>query len=164
MGKRVIKDFIQFAIANEQKAAELYEKYSEIVEPDSTKGLLKFMADMEKSHEARLKELYENKTDLDLDKPVEVELSTFEVSSKIDENSSIYEVFNYAIEAEQKAHDLYERLADLDFDINIRSFFALLSMATTFRPLAAIPTFVTTFPFTTKGFLSTSGNSTSILV
>ena len=127
MGKKVIKDFVQFAIANEQKAVELYEKYSEIVEPDSTKGLLKFMADTERSHEARLKELYENKTGLDLDKPVEVNLSAFEVSSKIDEKSSIYDVFNYAIEAEQKAHDLYTKLADLDFDINIKSFFGSLA-------------------------------------
>ena len=60
MGKKVIKDFVQFAIANEEKAAGLYEKYSDIVEPDSTKGLLKFMADTERSHETRLKELYEN--------------------------------------------------------------------------------------------------------
>ena len=127
MGKKGIKDFVQFAIANEQKAAELYEKYSEIVEPDSTKGLLKFMADTERSHEARLKELYENKTGLDLDKPVEVDLSTFDVTSKIDDKSSIYEVFNYAIEAEQKAHDLYAKLSDLDFDINMKPFFGSLA-------------------------------------
>lgn len=127
MAKKVIRDFVQFAIANEQKAAELYEKYSEIVEPDSTRGLLKFMADTERSHEARLKELYENKTGPDLDKPVEVDLSAFEVSSKIDEKSSIYEVFNYAIEAEQKAHDLYAKLSDMDFDITVKSFFGTLA-------------------------------------
>lgn len=80
-----------------------------------------------RSHEARLKKLYENKTGFDLDKPVEVKLSAFEVSTKIDEKSSIYEVFNYAIEAEQKAHDLYAKLADLDFDITIKSFFGSLA-------------------------------------
>ena len=124
---QVVKDIVQFAIINEQKAAELYDKYGETVKSDSTKELLKFMANTERAHEARLKMLYENKDEFDIGKPIDLILDNFRVPTVLKENSSINEVFKFAIDSEQKAFELYSELANADFSEETRAFFSTLA-------------------------------------
>jgi rubrerythrin len=114
------EDFIKFAIGEEQAAGAMYEKYSEIVGTASTKEVLKSMAAMERGHEAKLKKILEkgrSVEDTSLPKPgtvIDMSISDFLVTPGINENSDIQDVFIFAMKAEEKASNLYTKLAALD--------------------------------------------------
>lgn len=120
---QVVNDIIQFAIINEQNAAELYDRYAEKVNSESTKELLKYMANMERSHEERLKALYENKSEFDSGQPLDLVIDSYRVPTVLNDDSSINEVFKFAIESEQKAFELYSALSKADFNEKTKAFF-----------------------------------------
>ena len=116
------EDFIKFAIGEERAAAEMYEKYSEIVGAASSKELLKSMAAMERGHEAKLKKILEKGEGVEnssLPKPgtiIDMSISDFMVTPGITENSDVQDVFIFAMKAEEKAFNLYTKLSELDLD------------------------------------------------
>ncbi len=127
MSKKMVKDFLEFAIANEQNAAALYTKYSQIAQSNSIKDLLSYMAQTEQNHEARLKELQSKTSGLALDQEIQLDLPNYTGSIKITEESNLSEVFKFAIESEQKAQLLYTHLSEQNFDETVKSFFASLA-------------------------------------
>lgn len=121
------EDFIKFAIKEEQAAYEMYDKYSEVVGSASTKEVLKSMAAMERGHELKLKKILEKGESVEntsLPKPgtvLDMSISDYMVTPGITENSDIQDVFIFAMKAEEKAFNLYTKLAGLDMDAETKT-------------------------------------------
>jgi rubrerythrin len=109
-------DFLEFAIGNEIEAALLYEKYAGMAAFPAQKRLLEKMAVMERGHEAALKKVVAGNQSSLPSQPVpeDLHLADFLVDGPLSPDSSIEEVLIFSIKAEQKAFDLYSRLADLE--------------------------------------------------
>jgi len=122
-------DFIQFAIELENDAAELYEKYSDIVTSPGTKAILKSMALMERGHEAKLKLLQETGESLLKNAEVvnDLHISDYLLEPILREDSDIQSVFIFAMKAEQKAYELYSKLATLETDYDTQQLFIALA-------------------------------------
>lgn len=121
---------IEFAISKEQEAAGLYEQYYEIVQSAAGKTLLKEMARMEREHERILKEIIERGIDrlaLPQDKIEDLHVSDYLVDVELRNDSPIEDVFIFAIKAEQKAADLYARLAEFQADPQTKALFQRLT-------------------------------------
>lgn len=114
------EDLVQFAIEQEIDAAELYEKYAVIVKDRGTKRLLEEMAVMEREHEQRLKKFKETSRDLfvRIGEVPDMHISDYLVEKELTENSSIQDVFIFAMKAEQKAYELYSRLSIIEPDLD----------------------------------------------
>jgi rubrerythrin len=112
----LINEIIKFAMGEEIKAAELYEKYAKTVKSQASRRLLEDMAKMEWGHETKLRRFLETgKNSLaKIGEVPNLKISDFLVGTKLTENSSIQDVFIFAMKAEQKAYELYSRLADLE--------------------------------------------------
>ena len=115
MGTR-IEDIILFAIEEEIKAAELYGKHAAIVKDAGAKRMLEEMALMERGHEQKLKKFKETEIDTlaKIGEVPDLQISDFLVEKKLTEDSSVQDVFIVAMKAEQKAFQLYTRLAELE--------------------------------------------------
>ncbi len=113
------EDAIRFAIEQEIKAAELYEKYAGIVTGVGTKKMLEDMADMERGHEAKLKAFKETNYDTlaRIGDIPDLHVSDYLVEKDLNENSSIQDVFIFTMKAEQKAYELYSKLAAIELDL-----------------------------------------------
>jgi rubrerythrin len=111
-----IEDFLDFAIANEAEAALLYEKTAALCRLPAQKQLLQKMANMEHGHEAALKKVRTGgETSLSgKTTPPDLQLADFMVSGTLSPESTIEDVLVFSIQAEQKAFDLYSRLAALE--------------------------------------------------
>ncbi len=107
---------IDFAIENEIKAAELYEKYADIVELKTSSDLLSDMAKMERGHEAKLKEFKATGSSqmTEADTVPDLQISDYLVDTELTESSTLQDVFVYAIKAEEKAYQLYTKLCSAE--------------------------------------------------
>lgn len=115
MGTR-FEEIIKFAIGEEIKAAELYEKYAPVVKEPGAQRMLEEMALMERGHEQKLRNFEGTGKDT-LSKIGEVQdlqISDFLVEKELTGESSIQDVFIFAMKAEQKAFELYTKLAELE--------------------------------------------------
>lgn len=123
------EDFIQFAIEQEQAAAELYAKYSARVQDRATKEMLNSMAEMERGHETKLKSLKQSGTSTfpEPAKITDIQLSDFMTEPSLNEDSDIQDVFVFAMKAEQKAYELYTRLAQMEVDAGTKELFEFLA-------------------------------------
>lgn len=118
MSNQRVADFVGFAIREEVKAAELYERYAGIVESRSARELLASMAVMERGHEMKLREfarsgkafLQRSTADSDL------HVSDFMTGETIGPDSDPQDVFVFAMKAEERAWALYSKLAGLESD------------------------------------------------
>lgn len=115
-------DFLAFAIANEQNAASLYDETAGKVQQRAQKKLLQAMATMERSHEAKLKELVAGRaTRLNSADPVpDLRLDDFQVDVRLTPECDLQDVFVFAIKAEKQAFALYSALARLEDDATVR--------------------------------------------
>ena len=115
MGTRV-EEIIKFAIGEEIKAAELYEKYAKIIKEPGAEQLLNAMSFMERGHEQKLRKLEETGSDTlaKIGEVSDLQISDFLVEKELTEESSLQDVFIFAMKAEQKAFELYTRLAELE--------------------------------------------------
>ncbi len=125
----LIEDCIQFAIEQEVKAAELYEKYAEIAKDHGTRQMLNSMALMERGHEQKLKNFIETGSDLlaTFGEIPDLHVSDYLVASELTEESSLQDVFIFAMKNEQKAYDLYIDLAATEPDSDKLILFAELA-------------------------------------
>jgi rubrerythrin len=128
MGTR-FEDFITFAVEQETKAAELYEKYAGIVDSRAARQLLQEMAVMERGHEAKLKgfmttgRMFISK----IGEISDLHVSDFLVDTQITSTSTVEEVFVFAMKAEQKAVDLYLKLASFEENGQVGKLFSALA-------------------------------------
>lgn len=115
MGTR-IEEIIKFAIGEEIKAAELYEKNAKTVKEPGAQRMLEDMALMERGHEQKLRKFEETGADTlaRIGEVADLQISDFLVEKVLTEDSSIQDVFIFAMKAEQKAFELYTRLAELE--------------------------------------------------
>ena len=123
MNRTRLGDFLSFAIKNETEAAELYEKYVSLVKSAAQKELLQAMAAMERGHEGRLKALAagENVALGFNDKAVDLHISDFQVDVTLKPESSLEDAMIFAMKAEQKAFELYQALAGLEEDPEVKA-------------------------------------------
>lgn len=115
MGTRV-EEIFKFAIGEEIKAAELYEKNAAIIQDAGAQRMLEEMALMERGHEQKLRKFEETGKDtlVKIGEVPDLQISDFLVEKELTEDSSIQDVFIFAMKAEQKAFELYTRLAGLE--------------------------------------------------
>ncbi len=112
----MIQEAIKFAMGEEIKAAELYEKYAKYARSQASRRLLEDMAKMEWGHETKLRRFLETGKDslARIGEVPNLKIADYLVETKLTETSSIQDVFIFAMKAEQKAFELYTRLADLE--------------------------------------------------
>jgi rubrerythrin len=123
------EDFVKFAIGQERAAATLYADYAAIATSRPTRLLLDEMADMERSHETKLKVLLATGM-ANFPWPGEVRnlhISDFMPGEELTPGSPLDKVYVFAMKAEQKANELYLKLAALEVDATTREL--LLSLA-----------------------------------
>lgn len=106
-------EIIAFAIDQESKAAQLYEKTAGKVTDRGTKQMLIAMSSMERAHEAKLRKI--STGTLILTPPVgqlfDMRISDFVVGKEVSEISTVDEALIFAIKAEASAIEMYTRLA-----------------------------------------------------
>jgi rubrerythrin len=128
MGTR-LEDFVAFAIEQEIKAAQLYEKYAAVVDSRTARQLLKEMAAMEREHEAKLRDflatgrMFISK----IGELTDLHIGDYLVDASVNATSTVEEVFVFAMKAEQKAYDLYTKLALLEENGQLKRLFASLA-------------------------------------
>ena len=122
-------DVITFAIGQEIEAAELYEKYAQVVKDRGAQMMLEEMAQMERGHEQKLKKFLETgqKELAAFGEIADLHVSDYLVEKELTEESSIQDVFVFAMKAEEKAYALYIRLAALEADTDKLMLFAELA-------------------------------------
>jgi rubrerythrin len=108
-----LENVVQFAIEQEIKAAELYEKYAARIQDRGARKMLEEMALMERGHEKKLKMFLSSGKDLYSIKGVvpDIHISDFLVEKPLHDESSIQDVFIVAMKAEGNACALYSRFA-----------------------------------------------------
>lgn len=122
-------ELIQFALKNEREASKLYQKYAAIVTSNTTKKLLLEMAAMEREHEKILKNFSHKVPASSGSSPMDdVHVADFFVQIQINENSTVQDVFTFAIQAEQKAIELYSQLSNLESDSTVKKMFSDLAV------------------------------------
>ncbi len=123
------QDFISFAIEKEIEAARLYEKYASIVQSRGSRKMLLELAEMEREHERRLRELLKGEdVQLGTQGPLpDLRIADFMVSATLRQDSSIEDAMAFAMKAEQKAYALYTKLSELETDNRTRQLFADLA-------------------------------------
>jgi rubrerythrin len=123
------QDFLDFAISNEIDAATLYEKYAAAIVSAPGKKLLTEMAAMERGHEKRLKNFKEKGVAYFSKMGVinDLHISDFMVDVTITPSSSLQEVFVFSMKAEEKAFELYSKLAEFELDDQSKALFKALA-------------------------------------
>lgn len=123
------EDFVKFAIEQERAAAALYERCAGGSVSRSTREVLAGMAEMERTHEARLRTLLATgMASLPSKGSVrDMHVSDFMLDGELGPDAPIDEVFVFAMKAEQKAYELYTRLAALEVDTTVRELFESLA-------------------------------------
>ena len=123
-----LKSVFDFAIKQEKAAADLYEKYSNIVKSSVSRNLLKEMAAIESAHEKKLSAYKEQEsTALNNLKPVDIKLTDYMVKTPLTKDSTIQDVFLYSIQAEDLAYSLYTRMSENVPDQSLAGFFKVLA-------------------------------------
>jgi rubrerythrin len=118
MDETLLRDIVDFAVNEERKAAGLYRRYSTAVASPGTRKLLEEMAAMEEEHEKKLAAFLRTGAErfARLGTVPDLRISDFLVQMEIKEDTPVEDVFIYAMKAEQKAYELYSKLAALDED------------------------------------------------
>lgn len=123
------KKIIDFAIEQEQKAAELYEKTAEKAEGSEIVTILKDMAKMERGHEAKLKAFKAGKDpNIGIEKVEDIKIGDYLVDVEITDSSSIQDVLIFSIKSEMKAYELYTQLCDIYVEPKEQELFSNLAM------------------------------------
>jgi len=113
MSSEFFNEAIEFAIEEERKAAELYEKTAENAGNSEIVPILQDMAKMERGHEKKLKAFKEGKLK-NIGKTVvqDLKIGDYMVDVELTDSSSIQDVLIFSIKSEAKANELYTFLAN----------------------------------------------------
>ena len=129
MSCEYIIDFINFAIQNEEEACALYESYAVKAPSAAQRTLLKEMAAMERTHAEKLKTFIENgKSEFSTQKiAYDLHIADFAIPMELSVNSSLEDIFIFSIQSEEKAYQLYTKLAFLETDEVAKKLFLSLA-------------------------------------
>jgi rubrerythrin len=126
MENQRLGDLIDFAIEEERKASELYAAAAKKAKTREQKTMLEELVTVELGHEHKLTQFKSTGAGsfASLDKIVDLRISDFLVDVEIGAESSIQDIFIYAMKAEQKAFELYTFLESVETDLKAKKFFA----------------------------------------
>jgi rubrerythrin len=129
MSEHRFQDFLDFAIHQEVTAAGLYQSQARRVSSRSARELLEQMAATERAHERKLKEYRDTGAARFPDDAQvgDLHIADFMTAGALTESSDIADVYAYAMRAEQKAFELYSRLAELEIDPRTQTLFRQLA-------------------------------------
>ena len=126
----VIKEIIDFALERERESQEIYLDYARKTERIGFRQLLLSMADMEKEHENKLKELKEEKGQsplFDGTQSIEARLTDFMVQEEFSPDMDYGNFLLLIIKREEKAEKLYEELKSIAADTEVKELFSWLA-------------------------------------
>jgi rubrerythrin len=123
MENQRLGDLIDFAIEEERKASELYAAAAKKAKTREQKTMLEELVTVELGHEHTLTQFKSTGMFASLDKIVDLRISDFLVDVEIGTESSIQDIFIYAMKAEQKAFELYTFLESVETDPKAKKFF-----------------------------------------
>ena len=123
-----LRDFIDLAIDQEVQAAKLYRDTAAKALNRDQREFLEHLALVESGLEKKLKDFKKGDSIgfTQLDTVVDLKLSDFLIEVEIGPASSIQDILIYAMKKEQKSFELYDLLAGIEFDPDIKKFFASL--------------------------------------
>jgi len=110
--KRIYDDVIQFAIGNEQAAADLYADLAGRTEHRDRRVFFDELADMERGHKSKLEKLDTSYfASQELKPPQDLKISDYLVDVKLEPGSSYQDILLFASKQEKAAFELYTDLA-----------------------------------------------------
>ncbi|NQT97175.1 MAG: ferritin family protein [Candidatus Marinimicrobia bacterium] len=122
------ENIIDFAIEQEQKAAELYEKTAKKAKGSGIFSILIDMAKMERGHEEKLKAFKAGKDqNIGAEEVEDIKIGDYLVDIEITDSSSIQDVLIFSIKSEMKAYELYTRLCELYIEPKEQELFSNLA-------------------------------------
>jgi rubrerythrin len=125
--ENTVEKLIDFAIDNEIKAFELYSGMSQKVDSPAAKKMLDELAKEEAGHKSQLEAYKGTHLDkFDFQKVQDLKLSDHLVASEPKENSSIQDLFVFAMKKEKEAADLYDGLSQATDDAETKTVFEKL--------------------------------------
>ena len=123
-----IDEILAYAIANEEKAAALYNGLAEtVVRPGMREAFLHF-AKEEEGHKARLLKIREGEIPVDDEtKVADLKITEQLVEREPTPNMTYQEALLFAMKAEKAAFVLYTKLAEMTSDANLQRVFRNLA-------------------------------------
>ena len=119
---------IDFAIAEEKKAADLYLGLMKKVKDKGSKTMLREMAEMEQAHERKLKAFKAGKEGAPMAGNVpNLKMAEYMIENTLSAESGIQDVVLFAIQCEKKAWQLYSDIAKVYEDAEKKSFMTALA-------------------------------------
>ena len=125
-----IDDIVQFAIEKEIEAAEFYTKASTNIRLEGAKKVLQDYASEERKHEQILIDLKENKariSEYKFEKIQDIKRSDFLVDLEYQTDMDYVELMRLAMKREEKANELYLKLAQAADNPEHTEFFQMLA-------------------------------------
>lgn len=123
-----LNEIIDFAIQREEEAVVFYQELQSITKFSDKKALLKDLENMERGHIVSLKQL--RKKEIEVIEIPEVEnlhISDYIVPSRLTSEMSYQDILVTAIKKEEKAYELYNKLAQQADEETIKKIFSKLA-------------------------------------
>lgn len=125
-----IDDIVQYAIEKEIEAAEFYTEASTNIRLEGAKKVLQEYAAEERKHEQILKDLKANKariSEYKFEKIQDIKRSDFLVELEYQPDMDYVELMRLAMKREEKANELYLKLAQATDNPEHAKFFSMLA-------------------------------------
>jgi len=124
-----VNDILEFAIKNEQQAADFYNRLANESEAKEMQTTFAEYAKEEEGHKARLEKIKATgEYDLPNSKVVDLKIGDYLVSSKASSNMSYQEALILAMKREKAAYKLYMKLSEIAPNSNLKELFKNLAM------------------------------------
>ncbi len=124
-----VEAVLDFAIHEEEKAAEFYTALAGQVDDNSVREALQGYAEEEKRHKAKLEALKKNGVELHPSRleALDLKMAEYTVDIEVNPGMNYEELLLLAMKKEKAAHDLYMDLANGVTDANIKDAFLKLA-------------------------------------
>jgi|YelNatPaOPRAMG01_1025707.scaffolds.fasta_scaffold00010_155 rubrerythrin len=127
MGENTFAQILEFAIAKEIQAVQLYSQLARRVELPHVRQLFEELAEEERGHRRMLQELdFEAIRSAPTSELHDIRLSDYTTEQEFRPEMSLQEAFLLAIQREEKSYELYRKLAS-GVSGELRNLFALLA-------------------------------------
>lgn len=111
--KMTLDEMVEYAIAKERLAKEMYERAADRAKHPSSRRLFKGLADAEAQHEVALKELdTSHLPETPAEGIQDLRIAEFLEDVEIGPGSDFQTILIYAMKREQRARDFYEAMAE----------------------------------------------------
>jgi len=124
------QDFLRFAIEQERRWGALYEEYARASTSGDTRRLFDMLVGMEREHEEKLMMVLESGSLASLEPGgsfADMRLGDYLVEEEVPPGASLEQILAYAIKAEQKAYELYAKLASLESEPHVKELLGSLA-------------------------------------